>query len=91
MNGYDVGAAEYKAGMARFFSPANLARYRKLASDAIGDAERRHVLDVLAGEMKAFRREATRPPSVKREARRAPSRRPDNRKTMIEEHGHEHR
>jgi hypothetical protein len=91
MNGYDVAAARYKTGMARFFSPANLDRYRRLASEAIGDTERRHVLDVLAMEMKAFRREATHPPSTERGSRRAPLRAPDNWKTTIDGHGHEHR
>jgi len=91
MNGYDVAAARYKTGLARFFSPANLDRYRRLASEAIGDTERRHVLDVLAMEMKAFRREATHPPSTERGSRRVPLRAPDNWKTTIDEHGHEHR
>jgi hypothetical protein len=77
--------------MARFFSPANLDRYRKLASEAIDDTERRHVLDVLAREMKAFRREAARPPSAKTDSRRTAFRGLDNWKTTIEERGHEHR
>jgi len=90
MNGCDVAAARYKTGMARFFSRVNLDRYRKLASETIGDAERRHVLDVLAKELEAFRREGTHLPSVKRGSRRAPSRRPENWKATIDEHGHEH-
>jgi transcription elongation GreA/GreB family factor len=46
--------------MSRFFSPANLDRYRKLAGNAIGVAERHQVLEVLGEEMKAFRRESRR-------------------------------
>jgi hypothetical protein len=91
VNGYDVAAEEYKTGMGRFFSPANLDRYRKLASEAIGDTERQHVLDVLAREMKALRREATRTPSAKRGLRRAPLREPDNQKRRLEERSHEQR
>lgn len=45
------------AGMGRFFSPANLDRYRKLANGA-DDAERRRILEDLAMEMNSFRREA---------------------------------
>jgi len=62
MNGYDAATEEHKTGMSRFFSPANLDRYRKLAGEAIGDTERRHLLDALAREVSAFRREAARPP-----------------------------
>lgn len=46
------------AGMSRFFSPANLDRYRKLASGAIGEVEQHQLLEDLAEEMNAFRREA---------------------------------
>ena len=44
--------------MARFFSRSNLDRYRKLASGKIGEAEQRQLLEDLAGEMRAFKREA---------------------------------
>jgi len=87
MNGYDVAAEEYKTGMGRFFSPANLDRYRKLASEAIGDSERQHVLGVLAKEMNSLRREATRR-SARRGSREAPLREPDNRKRRLEERDH---
>lgn len=46
------------SGMSRFFSPANLDRYRKLASGAIGEAEQHELLQDLVEEMNAFRREA---------------------------------
>ena len=63
-----VGANKPPPGMSRFFSRTNLARYRKLASGAIGEAEQGQLLADLAEEMKAFRREACvaaagRPPS----------------------------
>lgn len=48
---------EPQIGMGRFFSPKNLDRYRKLASDTVGAAERDRVLKTLAGEMRTFRRE----------------------------------
>jgi hypothetical protein len=44
-------------GMSRFYSPLNLDRYRKLASGAIDEAEQHQLLEVLAEEMNAFRRE----------------------------------
>ncbi len=53
-------------GMGRFFSPASLARYRKLASGGICDAELRHLLEDLAEEMNAFRREARMAAAVRR-------------------------
>jgi hypothetical protein len=46
------------SGMSRFFSPANLDRYRQLASGSLGDAEQHRLLDALSEEMRAFRREA---------------------------------
>lgn len=46
------------AGMGRFFGPMNLDRYRKLASGAISNAEQHQLLEDLAEEMNAFRREA---------------------------------
>jgi hypothetical protein len=61
MNAYDLVAEDGKTGMGRFFSRENLDRYRKLASEGINDSERRHLLDVLAMEMIAFRREARGP------------------------------
>jgi hypothetical protein len=69
MNTPDVAADEHSTGMSRFFSSANLGRYRKLASAALGDAERQHVLDMLAKEMRTFRCQAAHPPSVRRGAR----------------------
>ena len=45
-------------GMARFFSRSNLDRYRKLASSAISQDEQHQLLDDLAEEMDAFKREA---------------------------------
>jgi len=44
--------------MDRFFSPANLIRYRKLAAGALDDRERVRILKVLGEELKAFKREA---------------------------------
>jgi hypothetical protein len=49
---------ETGVGMNRFFSPVNLDRYRRLASGTIGDAEQYQLLEDLAAEMNAFRREA---------------------------------
>ena len=46
------------AGMARFFSKSNRDRYRKLASGTISLAEQHELLDDLAEEMDAFKREA---------------------------------
>lgn len=46
------------SGMERFFSPANLIRYRKLAAGALDDRERVRLLKVLGEELKAFKREA---------------------------------
>jgi hypothetical protein len=51
-----VGTSD--AGMGRFFSPANLDRYRKLAGGAVGDTERHQIMEDLAKEMNSFRREA---------------------------------
>ena len=45
------------AGMARFFSKSNRDRYRKLASGTISQAEQHQLLDDLAEEMDAFKRE----------------------------------
>lgn len=45
-------------GMARFFSPTNLDRYRKLASGVVDDTERHQIMEELAREMDSFRREA---------------------------------
>ncbi|MDX3968289.1 MAG: hypothetical protein QHD01_17045 [Bradyrhizobium sp.] len=46
------------AGMSRFFSKANRDRYRKLASSAISPDEQHQLLNDLAMEMDAFKREA---------------------------------
>ncbi|WJR75683.1 hypothetical protein [Bradyrhizobium sp. NP1] len=45
------------AGMARFFSQSNRERYRKLASGMISQAEQHQLLEDLAEEMDAFKRE----------------------------------
>ena len=45
-------------GMARFFSRSNLDRYRKLASGKIDQVEQHQLLEDLAEEMSAFKREA---------------------------------
>jgi len=47
--------------MSRLFSPTNLDRHRKLARNVISVAERHQMLELLAEEMKAFRREARSP------------------------------
>lgn len=69
-------AAQPRAvGMDRFFSPANLARYRTLAGGAIDESERFRLLRVLGEEMKAFRREAraaARASTIGREPRTLP-------------------
>jgi hypothetical protein len=44
-------------GMARFFTPANLDRYRILAGDRIDAPERHRVMQALAQEWRAFTRE----------------------------------
>ena len=53
-----IGGKNPARGMARFFSPSNLDRYRKLASGKIDKAEQHRLLADLAGEMRAFKREA---------------------------------
>jgi hypothetical protein len=53
-----IGVQKPTPGMSRFFSPTNLDRYRRLASGALGEAEQHRLLQDLAEEMKAFRREA---------------------------------
>lgn len=45
-------------GMARFFSPANLDRYRKLASGAVDETEWHQIMKDLAKEMQSFRSES---------------------------------
>lgn len=51
-------------GMARFFSKSNRDRYRRLASGAISQAEQHQLLDDLAEEMDAFKREVRCCPSL---------------------------
>jgi hypothetical protein len=63
-----------EAGMARFFSRINLDRYRKLASEAIGDGERQQLFDILAKEVSAFRCEIKSSASSTRGSCGAPSR-----------------
>jgi hypothetical protein len=46
------------SGMARFFSKSNRDRYRKLASGTISRVEQHQLLDDLAQEVDAFKREA---------------------------------
>jgi len=57
--------------MDRFFSPTNLDRYRRLANGTGGAVEQHQLLDELAAEMSAFRREArlvaVRPSSLSKE------------------------
>ena len=65
---YGAIAKINEVGMARFFSLANLDRYRKLASEAISDVERQQVLDMLAKEVSAFRHESKSQTSSKRES-----------------------
>jgi hypothetical protein len=90
MNGYDVAKEQYKTGMARFFSPKNLDRYRKLAAGPVDVIERRHVLAMLAEELRAFRRESHELTTSRKEPHRAPLHESDNGKMTIGEHG-EHR
>jgi hypothetical protein len=47
-------------GLGRFFRPANLDRFRRLASSDVGPAEQRRLLKALREETEAFRREAHR-------------------------------
>jgi hypothetical protein len=47
--------------MSRFYSPVNLARYRKLASGTIDDTERCRIMEDLAREIQSFKREARLP------------------------------
>jgi hypothetical protein len=51
-------ARRQPSGMGRFFSSANLDRYRQLASGSLGEADQHRLLQALAEEMKAFRRDA---------------------------------
>ena len=51
-------AQKASSGMSRFYTQANLDRFRKLASGAIGEAEQHKLLADLAEEMSAFKREA---------------------------------
>jgi hypothetical protein len=51
-------ARKSEAGMHRFFTATNLDRYRRLASGAADDGERRQIMEELAREISAFRREA---------------------------------
>jgi hypothetical protein len=88
MNKPDVAADEYSTGMSRFLSQANLDRYRILASAALGDTERQHVLDVLAREVRAFRCQAARPPSLPRGLGPAPSRKIAVSKRRLDEQSH---
>ena len=47
-------------GMARFFRPENLNRYRKLASVPISADERQEIISILSKEMDAFKAEVQR-------------------------------
>lgn len=53
----DVSTGHTKLGLARFFSPTNLDRYRMLASRPISSGKRREIIMALAGEMKALKAE----------------------------------
>ena len=44
-------------GMARFFTPKNLRRYRTLAREGLDPGQRRMIIQALEQEMKAFRAE----------------------------------
>lgn len=57
-SGQHVRMQESAIEIDRFFSPKNLGRYRKLAGGAISEIERHQLLEDLAEEMNAFRREA---------------------------------
>ena len=46
-------------GMARFFSPENLARYRQLAGGPTTPLQRRQIILALAHELEAFKAEMT--------------------------------
>ncbi len=52
---YDAARNASEVGMARFFSPTNLGRYRALADDEINATERDRFLKMLAEEWSAFR------------------------------------
>jgi hypothetical protein len=54
----NLQAQSAEIGMGRFFNLRNLDRYRKLAGGTIDVTERQRVLEALAEEMNAFRREA---------------------------------
>jgi hypothetical protein len=54
----NVQVQSSEIGMGRFFTRKNLDRYRKLAGGTIEVTERHRILEVLAEEMDAFRREA---------------------------------
>jgi hypothetical protein len=60
------GATAEAEGMARFFSPANLARYRRLAGGPTTPLQRRQIIMALAHELDAFKAEM-------KEERRRPS------------------
>jgi hypothetical protein len=49
---------ETAPGMSRFFSQANIDRYRKLANGAVSKAEQCQLLGELTAEMHAFKCEA---------------------------------
>ena len=48
-------------GMARFFTPENLRRYRALASERLDQDQRRTIIQALGQEMKALRTEMQSP------------------------------
>ena len=57
-------------GMARFFTPTNLDRYRMLAGDKIDAPERDRVMQALAQEWNAFTRECRHGAPPRRPSRR---------------------
>jgi hypothetical protein len=54
---FDTPGRTADIGMGRFFSSANLGRYRRLAGEKIDADERKQVLRILAEEWSAFMRE----------------------------------
>jgi hypothetical protein len=69
----DLSGEQTQLGMARFFSPENLDRYRRLAASPLGPESRRQILLALAAEMKAMQTE----PNVSR-SEQGSDRRPDD-------------
>ena len=56
----DAPSGPIELGLNRFFNDQNLDRYRRLASEVITAPERQRLIQLLAKEMNAFRRETAR-------------------------------